>query len=171
MYLIYAVNMDGDVGFYQYDQLEGTFQRYYSDEKQEAKNTDLSKETDTDNVERYNKILKGWALFSIVIILLLLGIIFIISTKKYDNEEETEDFEEEEEDEEEEEEEIEEMDTSELAATLEAAVPEDEPVKKENDIEFIQSILNGEDEIETILPEDLDNLPKVSRYNNDKDWL
>ena len=80
-------------------------------------------------------------------------------------------------------EEMEVIDTSELAAALDLSspedapedapedVPEDVPERKENDMEFIQSILEGDDEIETILPEDLDNLPKVSRYNNDKDWL
>lgn len=63
------------------------------------------------------------------------------------------------------------FDDSEFAATLEMEGQEETQTEKENDMEFIQSILEGEDELETILPEDLDNLPKVSRYNNDKDWL
>ena len=63
------------------------------------------------------------------------------------------------------------LDMSELAATLDIDLSVSEHAEKEKDMEFIQSILDGEDEIETILPEDLDNLPKVSRYNNDKDWL
>ena len=110
------------------------------------------------------------ALLSIVIILLLLGIIFIVSTKRSDDEEEMVDLDEEE-NEDYDGEEMEVIDTSELAAALDLSSPEDAPERKENDMEFIQSILEGDDEIETILPEDLDNLPKVSRYNNDKDWL
>lgn len=182
MYLVYAMNMEGNIGFYQYDQMEGTFQRYSSDEKQKEENADLSKKSNIENVESYNKILKGWALLSIVIILLLLGIIFIVSTKRSDDEEEMVDLDEEE-NEDYDGEEMEVIDTSELAAALDLSspedapedapedVPEDVPERKENDMEFIQSILEGDDEIETILPEDLDNLPKVSRYNNDKDWL
>ncbi|MBQ3512288.1 MAG: cadherin-like beta sandwich domain-containing protein [Lachnospiraceae bacterium] len=167
MYLIYAANIEGTTGFYQYDRTEGTFQRYIGDTTQEVGTAGVSNETSSHNYQQYNKILKGWALLSIVIILLLLGIIFIISTKK--SEDELEDSEEDEWEEEDEEEEG--IDMSELAATLDIEIPKNEPVEKENDMEFIQSILDGEDEIETILPEDLDNLPKVSRYNNDKDWL
>ena len=60
---------------------------------------------------------------------------------------------------------------SELAATLDLDLSLEEKYEKESDMEFIQSILDGEDEIETILPEDLENLPKVSKYSNDRNWL
>ena len=178
MYLIYAMNGEGEVGFYQYDQKEGSYQRYLEKNGTQTAASSASGEISTDNYEKYNKILKGWALLSIVIILLLLGMIFIISTKKGD-----EDMEEYDDDEVDEEEEIEvtdepkepvyeeSFDDSEFAATLEMEGQEETQTEKENDMEFIQSILEGEDELETILPEDLDNLPKVSRYNNDKDWL
>lgn len=179
MYLIYATNIEGNTGFYRYDQMEGTLQRYVGETKQETGTAGVSNENNTDNYEKYNKILKGWAILSIVIIILLLGIIFIISTKKTDEEMEDEYLE----DEEMEEEHIDKnkmafrkqqeegLDMSELAATLDIDLSVSEHAEKEKDMEFIQSILDGEDEIETILPEDLDNLPKVSRYNNDKDWL
>ena len=186
MYLVYVAGINGNSGFYQYDKLEGTFQRYVEKSEEVTGNEVVLNENHSINYEKYNKVLKGWALLSVVIILLLLGIVFIISTKKMDD-----DFEEDYDDEEEIESEYEEMqkeDTkkqritsekkqeegiqiSELAATLDLDLSLEEKYEKESDMEFIQSILDGEDEIETILPEDLENLPKVSKYSNDRNWL
>lgn len=85
-FLFYAVNSDGTKGWYQYDSLEGTFQRwngmFQEDEQEEVTDSELLQKQFADLTEQYSKekakARKLLAVFFIICVILIIVIINLV---------------------------------------------------------------------------------------------